>query len=167
MSGLWDNPAVPKHGWSCEGIVDLGDLAAVCEMCQAKEIRYVHSMSHRDWPQVLGCGCICAGHMETSVAAARQREVRFRRRQRWLARKWRCSASGNEYLNAMGYRVVVWPSGAAWAAGVTHRTSGWRRLSQRPYATSDAAKLAALDVILARRDSVAQHNAYAGLRSYT
>lgn len=151
MSGKWDDPRVPKRGWSCFDIDDLGDVEGVCDMCEVKDIRYVHWMSHPDWPHALGCGCICAGHMEEDQERARRREATFRQGQRWLARRWRCSMSGNEYINAMGYHVAVWRRGGVWAAIVKHRASGWQRVSQLPYWTSDEAKLAALDVLVHRR----------------
>jgi hypothetical protein len=148
VSGKWDDPDVPKWNWTCHGVEDLGDVDAVCEMCEVKEIRYLHFMSHPDWPDELACGCICAGHMEQDVDRAFAREADFKRGQGWLRRTWRWSRAGHEYVNAMGYNVVVYPSGDTWGARVRHRASGWQRISERPYETSDKAKLAALAVLV-------------------
>ena len=114
--GKWSQPEVPHKGWSCVGIEDLGEPSAVCEMCETQEIRYVHSMQHPHYPQILMCGCVCAGYMEEDPAWARQREGELRsissRRQRWLSRNWRISRSGNSYLNVEGRNVVVYPGAA-------------------------------------------------------
>lgn len=69
-TGKWIEPGVPHKGWQCTGIEDLGEPAATCEMCEVMPIRYVHTMAHDDYPGELGCGCICAGHMEEDPVGA-------------------------------------------------------------------------------------------------
>jgi hypothetical protein len=85
--GKWSQPGVPHRGWTCEGVEDLGEPDAICEMCERQEIRYVHTMVHPEYPDKLACGCVCAGHMERGaadddiallVAAAREREAPLR-----------------------------------------------------------------------------------------
>lgn len=110
-SGKWAQPSVPHKGWQCVDVEDLGDPSAICEMCEAHEIRYIHHMQHPAYPDSLGCGCVCAGHMENDYEGARLREKGLRnassRRKRWLTRDWRTSRSGNPFLNADGYNIVV------------------------------------------------------------
>jgi hypothetical protein len=78
--GKWSDPRVPKRGWECIDIKDLEEPAAICEMCETTEIRYVHVMHHPEYPDTLDCGCICAGHMQGDPVAAREREANIKRR---------------------------------------------------------------------------------------
>lgn len=150
-TGKWTEPNVPHKGWTCEDVTDLEAPLAVCDMCEVQVIRYVHTMSHPDYPGLLECGCICAGHMEEDLIRARLREhnlrLRSARRDRWVNRHWRVSQSGNEFINAEGFNVVVFVRNGIWGARVQDRDTGYARFSQKPYATPSAAKLAAFDVI--------------------
>ena len=156
-SGKWTQPGVPHKGWTCVDIEDLGEPAAVCEMCEAHEIRYVHHMTHAAYPQELGCGCVCAGHMEEDYEGARQREQVLRnatsRKKRWLTRKWKRSAKGNPFINADGYNVVIYPTRRnavppSWGFRVENRANGKFIQSRKQYPSEDAAKLRAFDAIL-------------------
>lgn len=94
--GKWGQPGVPKRGWVCQGIEDLGEPLETCGMCETMTIRYVHLMVHDDYPEELACGCICSGHMEQDIEAAKVRETtmknRARRREAWPdLRAWRFS----------------------------------------------------------------------------
>jgi hypothetical protein len=147
-TGKWAEPGVPHKGWVCVGVEDLEEADAICEMCRVQEIRYVHWMEHQDYLERLGCGCVCAGRMEEDVVGAKRRERSFiARRKNWTTRKWKRSARGNQYLNALGHRVVIFARGDTWAALIENLITGEKQFSQRPYPTSDAAKLAALNVI--------------------
>ncbi len=44
---------IPRKGWECTDIEDLGSLSETCEMCEHQEIRYVHYMKHPDYPKPL------------------------------------------------------------------------------------------------------------------
>jgi len=153
-TGKWLDPNIPKAGWACINIDDLGYPAATCEMCEVQVIRYVHAMIHDAYPHQLECGCICAGYMEEDTQRARTRETTFKnylaRRQKWLTRPWHTQSWRNlEYLNANHCHVSVWPDQrGGYAALVEHRPTGQKRYSKRFYPTSDAAKLAAFDVFL-------------------
>ena len=145
---------MPHKGWVCEDIEDAGEPDFVCEMCEVISIRFIHLMAHPDYPDALRCGCICAGNMEGDPAVAHAREFHFKstlaRRVRWLSRKWRRSRSGNPYLNANGFNVVVFPIRGGYGARVEHRWSSWQRLSQRVYPSETEAKLAAFDAMVAK-----------------
>lgn len=153
MTGKWSQPGVPQKGWTCTYEEDLGEPAATCEMCETTEIRFVHHMEHPDYPDVLECGCICAGHMEQDLVRARSRETRMvnaaRRRSKWLTRAgWQVSASGNPYINAHGYNVVVFRAGAAWRFRVQKRESDDPPLlARKDYPSQDAARLRAFDAV--------------------
>ena len=152
--GKWARPGVPHKGWRCVDIEDAGAPHFICEMCEAVRIRFIHLMTHQDYPDALRCGCICAGRMEGNPAAAHAREFAFKstlaRRARWLGRKWRRSRAGNPYLNTGGFNVVVYRIGGGYGARVEHRWTDWERISQRVYPTESAAKLAAFDAMVAK-----------------
>ncbi len=120
-------------------------------MCETQKIRYVHYMEHPRYPDTLGVGCVCAGHMEGDVAAAKTREKsmqsRAGKRKRWLTRKWRESAKGNHWLRADGYRITVYRKGRGW--GVTLAAEDNTRVyhSGRSLRTEDQAKLAGFDML--------------------
>jgi len=152
QTGKWSCAGVPHKGWACVDIEDLGDPSATCEMCETQEIRYVHHMQHPNYPEVLGCGCVCAGHMEGDYEGARQREKALRnsssRRRRWLTRDWRTSRNGNPYINADGYNIVVFPAGAGWGFRVTNRLTDRGLASRRVLESVDAAKLRSFDAMV-------------------
>lgn len=149
--GKWSKRGVPHSGWYCVEIEDLGEPESICAMCESQEIRYVHHMAHKDYKDVLPCGCVCAGHMEGSLAAARTRDgvmhTRSRKRLRWLDRKWRVSKKGNDWIKADGYIVSVFPRDVAWASSVVSGDETFKQFSRRSYRTQNAAKLAAFDLI--------------------
>jgi hypothetical protein len=151
-TGKWAQAGVPHRGWICIGIEDLGDVDAVCEMCETMSIRYVHTMEHPDYHEALQVGCVCAGNMEQDLVGARRRESEFRKRQSrrssWLTRPWRTSRAGNDYLNTDGFNVVVFPKGHGWGARVKHQDSERTVISRQPFQTAEQAKLAALDAML-------------------
>lgn len=80
---------VPKRGWRCERMIDLGPRDEgrhqKCQMCECVRIRYVHVMAHHDWPTPLRSGCVCAGHMEHNRAAAYAREEHITKASRRVA----------------------------------------------------------------------------------
>ena len=73
-----------------------------------------------------------------------RREAKLRnraaRRARWVQRKWRVSAKGNNFLNLEGYNLVAYPT----------KTGRWGykiggRFGPRTYPTASEAKLALFD----------------------
>lgn len=98
----WYRKDIPNKGWTCIDVDDLGDVDETCQWCMRQPIRYVHWMTHPEYPDPLGCGCICAGRMEGSLINARDREKKFksslRSREVWLnLSKWKVSQYGNRY----------------------------------------------------------------------
>jgi hypothetical protein len=151
---------VPHNGWRCIDIKDLGEREPrlVCEMCKVVTIRYVHEMQHDDYPEILYCGCVCAGHMEEDLVGAQAREKTFKASKKWLARRWRYtierdsdgSLNNAECIKIDGFHVSVWQrrDSDGWAAKVEHRDTGRQRYSKLHYPTMEAAKLAAFDVMI-------------------
>lgn len=110
-SNLWERPDVPKTGWVCTGVTDLGSPSGVCEMCGHQIIRYVHHMSHPQYGQ-LNVGCVCAGKMEGDAERARKREQDFKNKQArldsFMNRKWKVSRSSNSYLKIRDHLIVLY-----------------------------------------------------------
>lgn len=48
--GKWSQRDVPHKGWTCVRVDDLGEPSVTCEMCEFQAIRYVHHMSHPEYP---------------------------------------------------------------------------------------------------------------------
>jgi hypothetical protein len=65
------------------------------------------------------------------------------RRARWLSRRWSMSCQGNEYLNADGFNVVIFPWYDGWRNAITSIPNGVTSFSKYMYPTADAAKRAA------------------------
>jgi hypothetical protein len=167
-TGKWRHEGVPHKGWICVGIEDLCDTDdrdevtfEICEMCEVQEIRYVHEMRHRDYPVPLFVGCVCAGHMEKDLAGARMREHDFKKRSaqksKWLQRRWRVSHSGNSYVNADGFNVVVFRRSGRWSARIKHSATGYEQFLQPHYETAKHAKLAAFDAMVGMKASPELH----------
>ena len=149
--GKWSARGVPKKGWSCVGVEDLGAPDAICEMCEKQEIRYVHSMEHTNYPDTLKCGCVCAGHMEEDLVRARERDKsikgRTRNRKRWLTRKWKTTSSGNPMIDSDGFRVVIFRKPDGWSGFLIDAATDQNIWARKHHPSEDAAKLAAFDMI--------------------
>lgn len=108
---LWNRDDVPKTGWVCTGVTDLGAPVGVCEMCGHQIIRYVHHMDHPDF-RSLGVGCICAGKMEGNIELAKKREQDFKskelRKANFKGRQWKTSKKSNSYLKIKDHLVVLY-----------------------------------------------------------
>lgn len=108
---LWNRDDVPKTGWVCTGVTDLGAPVGVCEMCGHQIIRYVHHMDHPDF-RSLGVGCICAGKMEGNIERAKKREQDFKskelRKANFKGRQWKTSKKSNSYLKIKDHLVVLY-----------------------------------------------------------
>lgn len=108
---LWERPDVPKTGWYCVGITDLGKPIGICGMCGHQIIRYVHHMVHPHFPRKIGAGCVCSGRMEGNIETARRREQQFKNKQKrlenFLARSWKISRNQNAYLKIRGHLLIL------------------------------------------------------------
>ena len=108
---LWKRDDVPKEGWVCVGVTDLGAPVGVCEMCGHQIIRYVHHMQHPQY-RSLGVGCICAGKMEGDIEQAKQREQEYKnkqtRRENFKKRKWKTSKNNNSYIKIKNHLIVLY-----------------------------------------------------------
>ena len=151
MFGKWSMSGVPKLGWYCTYVEDLGDLAETCEMCEMQSIRYVHYMVHENYPDELGCGCICAGKMEGDYKAAKKREsaakAKTKRKTTWVGSKWRISAKGNPHKDLYHVHVTVFPYGGGYKISVKHKITEQVGFGPDIYPTEEAAKIAIYDLM--------------------
>jgi len=149
--GKWSTPGFPHKGWVCIDIEDLGEPQAECEMCESQAIRYVHHMEHPLHSKTLAVGCVCAGHMEGNLYAARNRDAamqsRAAKRKRWITRIWKISMKGNPTIKADGFRVTIYSRGGGWAATLSPIVGPGVLHGRRNYTTVEQAKLAAFDHI--------------------
>ncbi|MDE3016955.1 MAG: hypothetical protein KGI29_08580 [Pseudomonadota bacterium] len=154
--GKWGKTGVPRKGWACVNVEDLGEPSSICEMCESQEIRYVHYMEHPQYLGTIGAGCVCAGKMEEDYAAAKFRETRLQnrthRKSRWLSRKWRISNQGNFFINTDHFNIVIFENEKSWHGRIIDHISQKTITSKRFYATEEKAKLAAFDAMIFLKD---------------
>ncbi len=112
QQGKWSEPGVPHKGWSCVGFTDLGKPSAICEMCEHQEIRYVHTMRHPDYADLLDVGIVCAEHMEEDYTSARRRESNAKSIAGKLSRfmdspRWRATRNGGQRIKRNECIIVI------------------------------------------------------------
>lgn len=148
-SGLWSVAGVPHRGWTVDDVEDLGrGETQRCEMCDARDIRYVHWMVHPAYPVRVAAGCDCAEHMSEGYQGERlERELvnRAKRRLNWVRRQWRPTAKGHQKLKADGILFVVCHEARGWVALMKRPGEASLTGGRRTFVTDDAAKLALFD----------------------
>ena len=152
MPGKLENSNIPQSGWICVDIQDFGKRVATCQMCEKETIRYAHYMRHPDYPHTLRVGCVCAGKMEGNMQNAKERDAfmksRMNKRKNWLERKWKISRSGNQYVKADGFIVVMKQNkDGLWSAFVKSEDGNFEKWSSRKYKNENEMKLAAFDCL--------------------
>ncbi|MDI6027916.1 hypothetical protein QBK99_17135 [Corticibacterium sp. UT-5YL-CI-8] len=148
--GKWSQAGVPKKGWICENVEDLGDERITCEMCETMPIRFVHYMVNPRYRDRLGCGEVCAGHMEGDLEKAASRDKVMKsfasRRKKFPARKrWYINQSGNWQLKEKGFRVTMFKRNSTWH-GVVAR-AGKSTFTREGFADLNSAQMAAFDTL--------------------
>ncbi len=150
--GKWAREGVPHRGWSCINAEDLGVPSMRCEMCEHSEIRYVQYMRHPAYRGVLGCGAVCAGHMEQDPARAQRREKAMvssaRRRAQFPRLKgWRLNRSGNWQIELRKFRVTIFRKPTGWGAVVGHPMKPDSTFTRQRFPSFAEAQLAAFDTL--------------------
>lgn len=106
----------PFSGWYCTGVEDYADEYAdtglfTCELCGCRRVRFVHVMRNDEYFEDISVGCICAGVMEGSILAAKERERRMKnraaRRRNFPCRRWEETAGGGCFLRYRGIPVRI------------------------------------------------------------
>ena len=151
----WDNPGIPHKGWTLVGCVDLGEGVygddeieyETCEMCHNEKIRYVHILTHPNYPREIHVGCDCACKMTEDYVTHPEDERKLRnranRRQNFLKQEWYRSSKGNLVLNYKGEYITAVEKQGRWSCVYRNQ---WTN-SYRGHIITDLAtlKLAAFD----------------------
>lgn len=115
----WDNPGIPHKGWTLVGCVDLGEGVygddeieyETCEMCHNEKIRYVHILTHPNYPGEIHVGCDCACKMTEDYITHPEDERRLRnranRRRNFLKQEWTKNHNGNWVLRYKGDHITA------------------------------------------------------------
>lgn len=147
---------LPHFGWECEGVTWLGDDEgpadepqwSACKVC-GTPIRFIHSMRHPEFPEIdLKVGCICSGHMEGDIDAAKLREKEAissrKRRAHWVAKKWVKAEAGNWTKASKTHRATVYTEKCVWKWVVRRFDTALATWGDTGYSTADEAKWALL-----------------------
>ncbi|MBQ8002376.1 MAG: ATP-binding domain-containing protein, partial [Clostridia bacterium] len=137
---------VPKTGWRCRGVSDLGAPVGTCELCNRQIIRYVHHMVHNHY-RPLDVGCVCAGKLEGDIEKAKRRESEFKssasRRKTFKNSQWKTSKGGNSYKKVNDRIIVLYQNknNGKWSFSIDGK------FSQKQYTSRDDAINAAFDAL--------------------
>lgn len=153
--GKWSQAGVPHKGWQCISTRDLheeGEEYVTCEMCESQTIRFVHTMTHKDYQETLDCGCDCAGYMEGNKKRAKERDSSMKRkaarRQKFPDRKgWKISAKGNPHIKVEGFHCIVSRRAGGFTVGITAPYSAEPTWGRKTYKTLREAKEGCFDAI--------------------
>ncbi|WP_313613381.1 hypothetical protein [Agrobacterium sp.] len=152
--GKWAREGVPKKGWECVNVEDLGEPSQICEMCEAMEIRYVQYMRNPRYADTLACGLVCAGHMSEDLIGAANRDKTLknntRKRKTFASRRgWYINGKGNPQIKDGWYRVTMFKTPNGLWKGVVNNTHIDRSYFTRDlFESLDDAKRAAFDTML-------------------
>jgi len=119
---LYKVAGFPKKGWKYEGTIDYKEENgeyAVCDYCDQTRVRYVHILSHEQWPEIIYVGCECAIKLqsdyskdyliqkENELIATYQKYLRFASNESW---EYGNTSFGNKYLTRKyrGHIFKIW-----------------------------------------------------------
>jgi hypothetical protein len=128
MAGKWLRHDVPKRGWRFVRLVDLQEgepwprRRQICQMCEARHIRWLREMRHDAWPELLRVGLECAARMEgLPLEEVRRRETALRREaarlEEWMRIGWLTMQKGEggniacTYKDQPPWRIELLTSG--------------------------------------------------------
>ena len=147
-TNLWKRADVPHEGWCCVNLIDLGSPSGTCGMCGHQIIRYVHIMTHPDYPGSVGAGSVCAGRMEGNLDKAEKREREYinlqNRRKNFVKREWKKSRKGNLFLTLEGVVIIILSDkflDGHWLYSIHNEMS-------KSFPSLEQAKLAAFDKVM-------------------
>lgn len=159
--GKWSQAGVPKKGWECVNIEDLGEPSAYCEMCESSQIRFVHYMRNSRFPNELACGVVCAGHMEEDLVGAeiRDKGMKSNARKRKAfpnLKSWGMSGNGNPTLKQGIFRITVFEKRGFWRAVVNTRGSDDPLYTRDRFTSKEDAQRAAFDTLTVAQERAAK-----------
>ncbi len=152
----WDILGIPHIGWTLVRCIDLGENVSgddeieyeTCEMCHNEKIRYVHVLTHPDFPGEIRVGCDCACKMTEDYVTHPENEKRLRnrasRKRNFLKQEWTRNYNGNWILHYKGERITAIERNGGYGF-VYHNRWVWDFKDQR-IRDLNTLKLAAFDV---------------------
>lgn len=119
---LYKVAGFPKKGWQYEGTIDYKEENGeytVCDYCDQTGVRYVHILSHVNWPDSIYVGCECAIKLQCDYSEAYLKEkerdliATYQKYLRFASdKKWECGTTsyGNKYLTRIykGHIFKIW-----------------------------------------------------------
>jgi hypothetical protein len=84
----WNQIGVPHKGWQNMGFEDLLEPTHKCDMCGREEIRYVHTMRHKEVDRNFMVGQVCAEHMTNDYTTAKEQLTYMKNRSVWANSRW-------------------------------------------------------------------------------
>lgn len=108
----------PHRGWNYNGMHDYGIANHTCEYCNKQEVRYVHTVSHPNWPSMLEVGCVCCEKMIGTEEAREwesEEHKRARRKKNFLEGEWLTTQYGGLMRKYKWCRVTVARKQGEWA----------------------------------------------------
>ena len=67
--GLRYQPDVPKEGWECVRVDNLGGRSEICQWCDLRRIQHAFVMRHISWPVEIRAGSKCAADIGNPYVA--------------------------------------------------------------------------------------------------
>ncbi len=85
---LWSKKDIPHSGWRAYSVDDMGDDRFTCDMCNKKEVRWAHFMTHPKYPTDIKVGCVCAEKLEVTYNG-RAAETNAKKKSTWIKHVWK------------------------------------------------------------------------------
>lgn len=151
----WDKPGIPQKGWIETGVIDLADETEPgadvkyiqCEMCGNERIRFVHILTHHQYPHELRVGCNCAEKLTDDYVNPKniERTLRNRaiRKQNFLKQKWIRNSKGNYVLQYKQDCITIVPS--KYGYGVFYKNNPVWKYKGESIRDLETAEIAAFD----------------------
>jgi len=142
---------MPREGWTVAEVIDLltlGEPPGTCDRCGRDDLRFIHLLDHRAWPESIVTGKCCAQRLTTDYdpTAEHALVLRARRRDRFPdLERWDISARGNPWIKYRGATVTVFPKEEGYACCVALDDD---RTYRHGFKTVRDAKLAAFDALV-------------------
>jgi hypothetical protein len=134
----------PHREWNYQSIDDHGSADHRCQYCKKQQVRYVHELSHTDWPESIYVGCDCAEKLTgTNESNEWEREARKRaaRKKTFIMGGWNVAQYGGLWKKHKGAHVMVARNGPQWKVWID------RYKYEANFESEDAAKTFAYSIL--------------------
>lgn len=125
--------------------------SGICEMCDQKNVRWLHRMKHPASAERLTVGRCCAGHLANDMAAAKRYEKEAQLVQTITAGAvW--TGNDREQRSVTGkFWMTVRKIGAGYRCQLWHQRTKYKRQSNRAYGTMAEAQRAVVRAVVKSR----------------